>query len=136
MSDRDHDIFTKRAITPHGTEVASRRRRAFLATTGLTGARACHSRRPPRPPLPRAAELREHRAKAAGHTLTRVQPDAFVLTTSRGRPHGRGNVLRAVYVAGDAAGLNGDGRERARARQPCGSSERGRTGPNARASGG
>jgi integrase len=32
--------------------------------------------------------------------------------TSRGRPHGRRNVLPAVYAAGDAAGLNGDGRER------------------------
>lgn len=35
-----------------------------------------------------------------------------MFTTSRGRPHGRRNVLRAVYAAGDAAGLNGDGRER------------------------
>jgi len=30
----------------------------------------------------------------------------------RGRPHGRRNPLRAVYAAGDAAGLNGEGRER------------------------
>ena len=34
-----------------------------------------------------------------------------MFTTSRGRPHGRRNVLRVVYAAGEAAGLNGDGRE-------------------------
>ena len=59
-----------------------------------------------------ATELREHRSRVAGQALTRVQHDALVFTTSRGRPHGRRNVLRAVYAAGDAAGLNGDGRER------------------------
>ncbi len=59
-----------------------------------------------------AAELRAHRSRAAGQALARVQPDAFVFTTARGRPHGRRNVLRAVYAAGDAAGLNGEGRER------------------------
>jgi integrase len=65
------------------------------------------------PLLPRLAdELREHRSRVAGQALTRVHPDAFVFTTSRGRPHGRRNVLRAVYAAGDAAGLNGEGRER------------------------
>lgn len=65
------------------------------------------------PLLPRlAAQLREHRSRVAGKSLTRVHPEAFVFTTSRGRPHGRRNVLRAVYAAGDAAGLNGEGRER------------------------
>src|SRR6266496_263324 len=34
------------------------------------------------------------------------------LPISRGRPHGSRNVLRAVYAAGDAAGLNGEARER------------------------
>jgi integrase len=57
-------------------------------------------------------ELRAHRSHVAEQALARVQPDAFVFTTSRGRPHGRRNVLRAVYAAGDSAGLNGDGRER------------------------
>jgi integrase len=59
-----------------------------------------------------ARELRAHRSRVASQALGRVRPDAFVFTTSRGRPHGRRNVLRAVYAAGDAAGLNGDGRER------------------------
>lgn len=59
-----------------------------------------------------AAELKAHRSLVAGQALVRVRPDAFVFTTSRGRPHGRRNVLRAVYAAGDAAGLNGEGRER------------------------
>jgi integrase len=58
-----------------------------------------------------AAELRAHRARVAGRSLARLKPDALVFTTARGRPHGRRNVLRAVYAAGDAAGLNGDGRE-------------------------
>jgi integrase len=65
------------------------------------------------PLLPRlAAELREHRSRVAGQSLPRVSPDALVFTTSHGRPHGRRNVLRAVYAAGDAAGLNGEERER------------------------
>lgn len=65
------------------------------------------------PLLPKlAAELKAHRSRVAGQALARVQPDALVFTTSRGRPHGRRNVLRAVYAAGDAAGLNGEGRER------------------------
>jgi integrase len=59
-----------------------------------------------------AAELRAHRSRVASQSLDRVRPDALVFATSRGRPHGRRNVLRAVYAAGDAAGLNGDGRER------------------------
>jgi integrase len=65
------------------------------------------------PLLPMLAdELRAHRSRVAGTALARVQPDALVFTTMRGRPHGRRNVLRAVYTAGDAAGLNGEGRER------------------------
>jgi integrase len=64
------------------------------------------------PVLPRLAdELRAHRSRVAGRGLLCVQPDALVFTTSRGPPHGRRNVLRAVYAAGEAAGLNGDGRE-------------------------
>ncbi len=65
------------------------------------------------PLLPKlAAELRAHRSRVAGRALARVQPDALVFTTSRGRPHGSRNVLRVVYAAGDAAGFNGEGRER------------------------
>jgi integrase len=64
------------------------------------------------PLLPRlAAELRAHRSRVAGQSLARVRPDALVFTTSRGRPHGRRNVLRAVHAAGNAAGLNGKGRQ-------------------------
>jgi integrase len=40
-----------------------------------------------------------------------VHAEALVHTTSRGTPQFRRNALRAVYKAGDAAGLNGDGRE-------------------------
>jgi len=58
-----------------------------------------------------AAELRAHRSRIAAKALLRVRPDALVFTTSLGKPHGRRNVLRAVYAAGDAAGLNGRGRE-------------------------
>jgi integrase len=61
------------------------------------------------PPL--AAELRAHRARIAERSLARVHRDALVFTTSRGKPQGVRNALRAVYQAGDAAGLNGDGRE-------------------------
>lgn len=65
------------------------------------------------PLLPKlAAELKAHRSRVAGQALARVQSEALVFTTSRGRPHGRRNVLRAVYAAGDAAGLNGEDRER------------------------
>jgi integrase len=58
------------------------------------------------------AELRAHRSRVAGRSLARVRPDALVFVTSRGKPHGRRNVLRAVYAAEDAVGLNGEGRER------------------------
>ena len=56
-------------------------------------------------------ELREHRARQAGKDLRRVHADALVFSTSRGLPQSRRNALRAVHAAGDAAGLNGDGRE-------------------------
>lgn len=59
-----------------------------------------------------ADELRAHRSRVATQTLSRIPPGGLVFTTSRGKPHGRRNVLRAVYAAGDAAGLNGNGRER------------------------
>jgi integrase len=61
------------------------------------------------PPL--AAELRAHRVRLAERSLARVRPDALVFTTSRGKPQGARNALRAVHAAGEAAGLNGDGRE-------------------------
>jgi integrase len=57
-------------------------------------------------------ELREHRARvlAAGN-LGRVHADALVFATKRGKPQSRRNALRAIHAAGDAAGLNGDGRQ-------------------------
>jgi integrase len=64
------------------------------------------------PLLPTLAdELRAHRSRVAAQALARARPDALVFTTARGRPHGRRNVLRAVYAAGHATGLNGDDRE-------------------------
>lgn len=64
------------------------------------------------PMLPALArELREHRSRLAGVDLRRVHADALVFQTSRGRPQSRRNALRAVHAAGDAAGLNGDGRQ-------------------------
>jgi integrase len=56
-------------------------------------------------------ELRAHRSRVASNALPRVRPDALVFTTASGKPQGRRNALRAVYAAGDAVGLNGDGRE-------------------------
>lgn len=56
-------------------------------------------------------ELREHRSRLASKDLRRVHSDALVFSTSRGKPQSRRNALRAVHVAGDAAGLNGDGLE-------------------------
>jgi integrase len=56
-------------------------------------------------------ELRTHRARLAERDLRLVHRDAFVFTTARGRPQSRRNALRAVHAAGDAAGLNGDGRQ-------------------------
>ncbi len=56
-------------------------------------------------------ELLAHRSRQASRDLRFVHADALMLTTSRGTPQFRRNALRAVYKAGDAAGLNGDGRE-------------------------
>lgn len=56
-------------------------------------------------------ELREHRTRQAERDLRRVRPDALVFTTARGKPQSRRNALRALHKAGDAAGLNGKGRE-------------------------
>lgn len=56
-------------------------------------------------------ELREHRSRQAGKDFRRAHADALVFTTARGKPQSRRNALRAVHQAGDAAGLNGDGRE-------------------------
>jgi integrase len=61
------------------------------------------------PPL--STELRAHRVRLAERSLARVHPDALVFTTSRGKPQGARNALRAVHAAGEAAGLNGDGRQ-------------------------
>jgi integrase len=58
-----------------------------------------------------ARELREHRSRAADSELRRVHADALVFTTARGRPQSRRNALRALYNAGHAAELNGEGRE-------------------------
>jgi integrase len=65
------------------------------------------------PLLPRlVSELKAHRSRQAGRSLSRVHRDALVFQTTRSKPQSRRNVLRAVYVAGDAAGLNESGRER------------------------
>ncbi len=59
-----------------------------------------------------ARELRAHRARQRARGFQRLRADALVFTTARGKPQSRRNALRAVHVAGDAAGLNEDGRER------------------------
>ena len=66
--------------------------------------------------LPLLPALRRELARAsrpaqAGRDLRSSTADALVFTTARGRPQSRRNALRAVHAAGDAAGLNGDGRE-------------------------
>lgn len=58
-----------------------------------------------------ARELKAHRSRQAERSLRRVHRDALVFQTARGKPQSRRNALRAVHAAGDAAGLNGDGRE-------------------------
>ena len=64
------------------------------------------------PMLPRLARvLREHRSKQAGRDLRRIHADALVFQTTRGKPQSRRNALRAVYTAGDAAGLNTEDRK-------------------------
>ncbi len=62
------------------------------------------------PPL--ATELRALRQRGAAVNVTRLAPDALVFTTAQGKPQSRRNLLRAVHAAGDAAALNGEGRER------------------------
>jgi integrase len=54
-------------------------------------------------------ELVELRSRQAARNLALVRPDALVFTTATGKPQGRRNALRAIYAAGDAAGLNCDG---------------------------
>lgn len=67
----------------------------------------------PVPILPALArELKAHRARVASSDLRRVHADAFVFTTSRGRPQSRRNALRALHAAGDRVGLNPEGREK------------------------
>ena len=61
-----------------------------------------------------ARELQTHRSRQASKDLRRVHADAFVFTTSRGKPQSRRAVLRAVQRAADKAGLNSDGRDRVR----------------------
>jgi integrase len=56
-------------------------------------------------------ELREHRARQAERDPRRVRAEMLVFTTTRGKPQSRRNALRALHKAGDAAGLNGKGRE-------------------------
>jgi integrase len=55
---------------------------------------------------PRAVELRRHRSRLAAKGLHLTRSDTFVFTQQRR------NVLRAVYRAGEAAGLNPEGIER------------------------
>jgi integrase len=56
-------------------------------------------------------ELRAHRSRQAGRDLRFVRRDALVFCTARGKPQSHRNTLRAVKDAGDAVGLNGEGRE-------------------------
>jgi integrase len=57
-------------------------------------------------------ELLAHRQRQARRNIALVRGDALVFVTARGRPQSARNVLRAVHLAGDAAGLNLHGRER------------------------
>jgi integrase len=57
-------------------------------------------------------ELVAHRARQAGRNLAFVRSDALAFTTMRDKPQSRRNALRALHLAGDAAGLNPDGAER------------------------
>jgi integrase len=64
------------------------------------------------PLLPRLArELRDHHARQRARGFQHVHADALVFTTARGKPQSRRNALRAVHMAGDAAGLNGQDRQ-------------------------
>jgi integrase len=57
------------------------------------------------------AELRAHRTREAARGFDRVKPDALVFQTRSGAPQDRRNTLRAIYRAGDDAGLNPEGCE-------------------------
>ena len=59
-----------------------------------------------------ARELRAHRARQRERGFERIHADALVFTTARDKRQSRRNALRALHAAGDAAGLNGDGREK------------------------
>jgi integrase len=59
-----------------------------------------------------ARKLQAHRIRQAKRSMRRVHRDALVFQTMRGKPQSRRNALRAVHAAGDAVGLNGDGREK------------------------
>jgi integrase len=64
------------------------------------------------PLLPQlAVELTAHRDRVDGGVREIGHRDRLIFATRRGRPQTRRNVLRAVYKAGDAAGLN-EGREK------------------------
>jgi integrase len=64
------------------------------------------------PLLPRLAnELKALRTREAAKGFARVKPDSLAFVTSRGKPQSRRNALRAVHAAGDAAGLNPEGRQ-------------------------
>jgi integrase len=58
-------------------------------------------------------ELRAHRRQRrndAGGDISTVVGERLVFTTKSGRPQSRRNALRAIRAAGDAVGLNPDGR--------------------------
>ena len=62
-------------------------------------------------------ELVVHRSRQAERSLGLVCADALAFTTTRGKPQSRRNqsrrnALRALHLAGDAAGLNPEGAER------------------------
>ena len=84
-------------LDPRGSWIAITKTRASAASVAIL------------PALKR--ELVAHRARQARLNLALVRPDGLVFTTSRGQPQSRRNALRAVRLAGDAAGLNGDGPE-------------------------
>jgi integrase len=93
---RGGSLTIKAQLGTDGTRVALKTRRSAATVPIL-------------PALGR--ELRKHRSRQAGRGLSFLHPDALVFTTARGKPQSRRNALRAVHAAGEAAGLNGDGRE-------------------------
>jgi integrase len=99
---RDIDLKAKTLtvrgqLDPAGNWIAVTKTRASAATVSIL------------PALGR--ELAAHRARQARLNLALVRADTLVFTTSRGQPQCRRNALRAVRLAGNAAGLNGDGQE-------------------------